>query len=224
MSKKQLIKILKSKKTSFLLVGLNVFLLSVLILTATLTVTKAASSIAEYVKGRILLQVEQNGEAWYVNPVDSKRYYLGRPADAFDIMRNLGLGITDNDLSQISIGTIVVKCTIDDDCSEEKVCSDGSIYHEIECNNNVCEQMAFPGSSPCGLEAIQCSTEQDCIDSGECSAGLECTCSENKCYTGLVCGECTLLSPPVVDWCKNGTITQGPKDSCGCRRVLICNE
>lgn len=31
-----------------------------------------------------------------------------------------------------------------------------------------------------------CTTEQDCIDSGKCSAGLECTCSDNKCYTGLI--------------------------------------
>ena len=26
-------------------------------------------------KGRILLQVEGNGEAWYVNPVNGKRYF-----------------------------------------------------------------------------------------------------------------------------------------------------
>lgn len=42
--------------------------------------------------GRILLEAEKNGEAWYVYPEDSKRYYLGRPADAFDIMKSLGLG------------------------------------------------------------------------------------------------------------------------------------
>jgi hypothetical protein len=52
--------------------------------------------------GKILLQVEQNGEAWYVNPGDNKRYFLGRPADAFNVMRSLGLGITDNNLSHIT--------------------------------------------------------------------------------------------------------------------------
>lgn len=45
-------------------------------------------------KGRILLQVEGAGQAWYVSPVDGKRYYLGRPSDAFRIMRELSLGIT----------------------------------------------------------------------------------------------------------------------------------
>ena len=52
-------------------------------------------------KGKIFLQVEENGEAWYVYPNDSKRYYLGRPADAFSVMRNLGLGISDNDFSKL---------------------------------------------------------------------------------------------------------------------------
>jgi hypothetical protein len=53
--------------------------------------------------GRILLQVEQNGEAWYVSPDNQKRYFLGRPADAFSLMRNLGLGISDKDLANIEI-------------------------------------------------------------------------------------------------------------------------
>ena len=54
--------------------------------------------------GRILIQVERNGEAWYIFPVNLKRYYLGRPADAFNIMRELGLGITNKDLANIQRG------------------------------------------------------------------------------------------------------------------------
>ncbi len=52
--------------------------------------------------GRILLQTEKNGEAWYLNPQDKKRYYLGRPADAFAIMRQLGIGITNANLNNIA--------------------------------------------------------------------------------------------------------------------------
>jgi hypothetical protein len=59
--------------------------------------------LVNQLKGRILLQVERNGEAWYVNPTDEKRYFLGRPADAFAIMRQLGIGITNADLAGISI-------------------------------------------------------------------------------------------------------------------------
>lgn len=52
--------------------------------------------------GKILLQVENNGEAWYVNPADNKRYFLGRPADAFNVMRNLGLGISNIDFDKLN--------------------------------------------------------------------------------------------------------------------------
>ncbi len=51
--------------------------------------------------GRILLRVEANGEAYYVNPDDLKMHYLGRPSDAYNIMRNLGLGISNNDFDKL---------------------------------------------------------------------------------------------------------------------------
>src|SRR3989339_792651 len=62
---------------------------------------QAAPSVKQRLSGKILLQVEQHGEAWYVNPDDGKRYFLGRPADAFQIMRTMGLGISDDDLYKI---------------------------------------------------------------------------------------------------------------------------
>jgi len=54
--------------------------------------------------GKILLDVEWNGEAYYVYPDDLRGYYLGRPADAFQVMRDLGLGIANRDLTQIALG------------------------------------------------------------------------------------------------------------------------
>lgn len=54
--------------------------------------------------GRILLQVQREGEAWYVYPKDLQRYYLGRPADAFQIMRKLGLGISNSDFADMEGG------------------------------------------------------------------------------------------------------------------------
>ncbi len=57
-----------------------------------------------HVLGKILLDVEQNGEAYYIYPKDKKAYYLGRPADAFNVMRNLGLGITNDDVRKIDVG------------------------------------------------------------------------------------------------------------------------
>ena len=57
-------------------------------------------------KGKILLQVEHQGDAWYVSPVNGKRYFMGTPQNAYDLMRSLGLGITNLDLEKIPVGTL----------------------------------------------------------------------------------------------------------------------
>jgi len=59
------------------------------------------NSFASKQKGKIFLQTESRGEAWYINPVDGKRYFLGRAADAFNIMRELGLGISNSNFDSL---------------------------------------------------------------------------------------------------------------------------
>jgi len=51
--------------------------------------------------GKIFLQVENSGEAWYLNPGDSKRYFLGRPGDAYNIMKKFGLGVSNADFATL---------------------------------------------------------------------------------------------------------------------------
>lgn len=63
-------------------------------------------ALRQRLSGRILIQVQGHGEAWYVNPVDLKRYYLGRPEDALEVMSSLGLGITSADLAAIQTGSV----------------------------------------------------------------------------------------------------------------------
>jgi len=67
------------------------------------TAVQAASGAFEHVRGRILIDVEQNGEAWYVHPVSGKRYYLKSAENALMVMRELGLGITDADLALVPL-------------------------------------------------------------------------------------------------------------------------
>ena len=59
------------------------------------------TKFSEKQKGKIFLQVEGKGEAWYVNPADGKRYFLGRPADAFQAMRGLSLGISNTNFDKL---------------------------------------------------------------------------------------------------------------------------
>lgn len=62
--------------------------------------------------GKIFLQVENKGEAWYINPVDKKRYFLARPQNTIDIIRKLGLGISNQNLEQINIGQLIFQPSI----------------------------------------------------------------------------------------------------------------
>jgi exopolysaccharide biosynthesis protein len=72
-----------------------------------------AASLGQNLAGRILLNTEKNGEAWYVHPATYKRYYLGRPADAFRVMRELGVGIKEIDFQHlVATGTPVTGNTI----------------------------------------------------------------------------------------------------------------
>lgn len=62
---------------------------------------KADSKVVEKVKGGILLQVQGRGEMWYVNPKDGRKYSLGKAADAFAIIKKLGIGISNADMAKI---------------------------------------------------------------------------------------------------------------------------
>ncbi|MDQ5938655.1 MAG: hypothetical protein QG642_345, partial [Patescibacteria group bacterium] len=58
-------------------------------------------NLVNRLKGYILLQVEKQGQAWYVNPKDGKRYYMQDGPAAYNIMRYLSLGITNANLNLI---------------------------------------------------------------------------------------------------------------------------
>lgn len=70
------------------------------------------NSLANRLKGQILLQVQQLGEAWYIYPEKCYRIYMKDGAAAYETMRFLGLGITNFDLSQIETGFGKVPQTI----------------------------------------------------------------------------------------------------------------
>lgn len=62
--------------------------------------TTHAASLAETLSGRILLQVQSRGEAWYVDPVSKQRFFLGNADDAYALMRAKGLGIRHAELTR----------------------------------------------------------------------------------------------------------------------------
>jgi len=75
-------------------------LLAIIIIITT-TSSKASSPLGTRLSGKILLQVEDHGKAWYVSADnDNQRIYLGSPAEAHCLMKTLGLGISNNDLNR----------------------------------------------------------------------------------------------------------------------------
>jgi uncharacterized protein affecting Mg2+/Co2+ transport len=67
----------------------------------TATAPATSNNLVSRLKGYILLQVEQHGEAWYVNPVNSFRYFLKDGDTAYNVMRNMGLGISNANLEKL---------------------------------------------------------------------------------------------------------------------------
>ncbi len=103
------------KKLVKIYLGLVFVMMSIFLSAPGLVGIKAVSA-ASNLNGRILLQVQDKGQAWYVDPVSSRRYFLGRPQDAFSVMRSLGLGVSTRDLNSYAyrvparlVGRIILK-------------------------------------------------------------------------------------------------------------------
>jgi len=84
---------------------ITIALIATLLLPSAYTVNAAEKTtpetLATKMSGRIILQVESYGRAWYVDPVKKQRYYLKDGAEALTLMRSLGLGISNTDLAKI---------------------------------------------------------------------------------------------------------------------------
>lgn len=65
--------------------------------------------LANRLKGKILLQVESHGEAYYIHHKDGKRYYMANGNEAYRIMRYLGVGITNANLDKVKNDKIFAK-------------------------------------------------------------------------------------------------------------------
>lgn len=62
------------------------------------------SRLVDRLIGRILLQVEDHGEAWYLDPTSKNRYYMKDGSTAYEMLRAFGLGITNADLDKLKNG------------------------------------------------------------------------------------------------------------------------
>lgn len=68
---------------------------------STISSPSASGSLNTRLKGKILLQVEDRGRAWYINPADGKRYSLGKAEEAYRVMRSVALGVSNANFLKI---------------------------------------------------------------------------------------------------------------------------
>lgn len=68
-----------------------------------------AETMANRLKGRIIIQTESKGEAYYVHPTSTDAYYMANGDEAYKVMRNLGIGITNKDLDRIKSSKTIAK-------------------------------------------------------------------------------------------------------------------
>ncbi len=71
--------------------------------------TSSDSTLLGKTRGYILLQVEQRGEAWYVDPITAKRYYMKDGPTAYQMMRSFGLGVSEKDYESMKAGNLTLK-------------------------------------------------------------------------------------------------------------------
>lgn len=75
----------------------------------TQTAAVADATVLARTVGYILLQVEQHGEAWYVDPISGKRYYMKDGPTAYQMMRSFGLGVSEKDYDTMAAGDYSMK-------------------------------------------------------------------------------------------------------------------
>lgn len=84
--------------------------------------------------GLIFIQVEDKGQAWYINPKDSKRYFLSRPIDAFNIMKKFGIGISNENFANFKN---YINCSSDLDCFLNLVEDEMSVKSILQESNDI---------------------------------------------------------------------------------------
>ena len=73
------------------------------------TPVRVDSALVSRLSGYILLQTQAHGEAWYLNPVSGKRYYMKDGPAAYQMMRSFGLGVSEADYAKIAADNWTLK-------------------------------------------------------------------------------------------------------------------
>ncbi len=150
----------------------------------------ADSRIARAVAGRIVLQVEAEGQAWYVDPRTQKRYYLANGDGALNVMRKLGQGISNRDIAAIATHTIT---------PPEPAPAPAPSPAPSPAPLPTPTPSPTPTTTPNPLPGPMCTPSWSCTSWSACDAGL----SRRTCTDANSCGDET-TSPSTTVACSQG--------------------
>lgn len=74
--------------------------------------TTVDSALLARTRGYIVLQVEDRGEAWYIDPVSARRYYMKDGPTAYQMMRSFGLGVAERDYDRMREGDYAMRARL----------------------------------------------------------------------------------------------------------------
>jgi hypothetical protein len=130
--------------------------------------------------GKILLRTEANGEAYYVNPDNLKMHYLGRPIDAFNVMRENGLGITNKNLNMVPVfqkykEKILMNTDISNQNTENQQDNEEESEEKVNrdeptnslCSNNIWSCSDWSLCSASGQQTRTCNLTYNCQNDNE---------------------------------------------------------
>lgn len=73
------------------------------------------TQLSKRLSGRLLLQVEEGGEVWYIEKDSHTRFYLRNGETAYAILRAFSIGISNSNLNKIPIGFLPESNEVDSD-------------------------------------------------------------------------------------------------------------
>lgn len=115
-----------TKKITLIISILLILFITILIIFRyeILNTTRRALPMPYRVSGMILLDINSNGEAWYVNPDNKQKYYLGNPDQAYTVMKELSITINEDNLNKYLKKSFPIKYSgkfIQDNQQENKI-------------------------------------------------------------------------------------------------------
>lgn len=161
--------------------------------------------------GRFLLQVENLGRIWYINPIDLKRYYMDGPHSVRYLIDHTGVNAEDKTLVRFNVGNNVYIASVPDNIASNLVsgCSlNANLCQTTEaCIRNICINKSLltynttnnyysyfntVGSNTnqtqvgCAFNTTSCGSNFACIEN-VCTLKSGCDYNNPSCGSGYAC-------------------------------------